>query len=91
MRPNNFARLMRRSSSYYRDRGVCTADLSNASWRKSSYSAANGNCVDVAWLRPGQIGVRDTKDREQGPVLIFTQREWKIFLAGVRVGKFNSI
>ena len=38
-------------------------------WVKSSYSFANGNCVEVAAL-PGAVAVRDSKD-PGGPVLTF--------------------
>ena len=31
-------------------------------WKKSSYSAANGNCVEVARVDGGHIGVRDSKN-----------------------------
>jgi Domain of unknown function (DUF397) len=34
------------------------------SWRKSSYSHANGgNCAEVGHVRQGMIVVRDTKNR----------------------------
>jgi Domain of unknown function (DUF397) len=57
-------------------------------WRKSSYSGnGGGNCVEVASLADGMIGVRDSKDPE-GPVLAFTAAEWRAFVAGVRAGEF---
>jgi hypothetical protein len=31
-------------------------------WKKSSWSAENGNCVEVAELPGNNIGVRDSKD-----------------------------
>ena len=40
-------------------------------WIKSSLSFANGNCVEVASLAGGEIGVRNSRDRG-GPVLRFT-------------------
>ncbi|MFD0899079.1 DUF397 domain-containing protein [Actinomadura sediminis] len=44
-------------------------DLSNATWRKSTYTGSNGgNCVELAAL-PGAVGVRDSKDPD-GPVLL---------------------
>jgi hypothetical protein len=58
------------------------------SWVKSSFSFANGNCVEVASLPQGGIGVRDSKNTE-GPILRFTPDEWNAFLGGVRNGEFD--
>ena len=64
-------------------------DLSNAIWRKSSYSGGNGgNCVEVAARQPGIIAVRDSKDPE-GPALSFTPQQWRSFIAEARDGEFN--
>jgi hypothetical protein len=57
-----------------------------SAWRKSSYSGCNGNCVEVAELRPDLIGVRDTKDAGCGPVLVFEAAAWKSFLKSVKNG-----
>lgn len=58
-----------------------------AVWRKS-VNSDSGGCVEVA--RSGdQIGVRDTKDKGSGPMLVFNHREWTAFLAGARVGEFE--
>ena len=62
---------------------------SDSRWLKSSLSFSNGNCVEVANLPNGEIGVRDSKD-SQGPVLRFTSDEWHAFLGGVRNGEFDS-
>ena len=61
----------------------------DSSWIKSSLSFSNGNCVQVASLPDGEIGVRDSKD-SKGPVLRFTSDEWHAFLGGVRNGEFDS-
>jgi hypothetical protein len=61
---------------------------SGTRWVKSSLSFSNGNCVEVASLPEGGIGVRDSKDSE-GPVLRFTPDEWQAFLGGVRNGEFD--
>ncbi len=60
-----------------------TGDLSAAAWRISSYSGANGDCVEVATNLPGTIAVRDSKDRG-GPVLVFTASAWESFLTGMK-------
>jgi hypothetical protein len=53
------------------------------SWKKSSYSAANGNCVEVACLRGGYIGVRDSKNVAT-PALGFTQANWRAFTREIK-------
>lgn len=60
-----------------------------SSWTKSSLSHANGNCVEVADLPGGQVGLRDSKNIS-GPVLRFPPEEWRAFLYGVRNGEFDS-
>ncbi len=51
-------------------------------WRKSSYSAYNGSCVETARL-PSSVLVRDSKDPD-GPRLEFTATQWRAFLAAVK-------
>ncbi len=62
---------------------------SGAKWIKSSLSFANGNCVEVADLADGSIGVRNSRNAA-GAVLRFTSDEWHAFLGGVRKGEFDS-
>jgi Domain of unknown function (DUF397) len=70
--------------------GPCgDAAVSGARWIKSSLSYANGDCVEVASLPDGTIGVRDSKDAE-GPILRFTSSEWHAFIGGVRNGEFDK-
>ena len=61
-----------------------------AVWAKSSLSFSNGNCVEVAELPGGSVGVRNSRDPE-GPVLRFTQDEWNAFLMGARLGEFDRL
>lgn len=58
-------------------------------WVKSSLSFSNGNCVEVASLGDGGVGVRNSRD-VTGPVLRFTPDEWHAFLGGVRNGEFDD-
>lgn len=58
-------------------------------WIKSTLSLAHGNCVEVAGLGGGGIGVRNSRDTG-GPVLVFTPDEWRAFLGGVRNGEFDA-
>ncbi|WP_141578662.1 DUF397 domain-containing protein [Actinomadura sp. WMMA1423] len=47
-------------------------DLTNATWRKSSYTGSNGgNCVELADAA-GAVAVRDSKDPD-GPVLLLNR------------------
>ena len=57
-------------------------------WVKSSLSFSNGNCIQVARLPGGTIGVRNSRDPD-GPVLKFTPVEWTAFLGGCRAGQFD--
>ncbi|MFE3442173.1 DUF397 domain-containing protein [Nocardia sp. NPDC059180] len=63
-------------------------DLSGARWFKSSRSDASKDCVEVAFLDAGVIGVRDSKNPTEG-ALVFCPDEWDAFTAGVAGGKFN--
>ncbi|MFH8789348.1 DUF397 domain-containing protein [Streptomyces roseoverticillatus] len=54
----------------------------NTTWRKSSYSLANGDCVEVASPLPQSIAVRDSKD-PQGPILGFAPTTWSAFVTTV--------
>lgn len=62
-------------------------ELTQATWRKSTYSTYNGACVGFAVLRDGLVGVRDTKDADPGRALLFTRAAWTEFLADLKSGK----
>lgn len=52
-------------------------------WKKSSYSGGTGgDCVEVG-VTPYAIGVRDTKNRAQGH-LIVSPRTWRTFITDIR-------
>jgi hypothetical protein len=61
-------------------------DLSNAKWRKSSFSGANNNCVEVGWNLPGIVAIRDSKNPD-GPVLAVTRSHWAALMAAVKAGE----
>ncbi|WP_109526500.1 MULTISPECIES: DUF397 domain-containing protein [Nocardia] len=65
-------------------------DLSGARWFKSSHSGGNDNCVEVAFLDGGKVGVRDSKKPGDG-ALLFTPSEWSAFVAGVGDGEFDRL
>ncbi|MFJ2111391.1 DUF397 domain-containing protein [Streptomyces sp. NPDC087850] len=54
-----------------------------ASWRKSSYSGDQGNCVEVADGLPGLTPIRDSKT-PGSPALLFTNNSWTTFLTTVK-------
>ncbi|MCP9947306.1 DUF397 domain-containing protein [Actinomadura madurae] len=51
-------------------------------WRKSSYSDAEGQCVEVA-AAPGIVAVRDSKDAD-GPHLMLPADAWRPLLAHLK-------
>ncbi|MEV6256290.1 DUF397 domain-containing protein [Nocardia sp. NPDC051911] len=63
-------------------------DLSAAEWFKSSRSQAGKECVEVAFLGEGLVGVRDSKN-PTGPALVFTPGEWNTFTTGITAGDFK--
>ncbi|WP_326687776.1 MULTISPECIES: DUF397 domain-containing protein [unclassified Streptomyces] len=59
-------------------------DLTAASWRTSTYSGGNNECVEVAINLPHSVPVRDTKNKGAGPILRIAHGSWAAFLAGLR-------
>jgi len=62
------------------------ADLSGASWRKSSFSGGNNECVELAH-RPDIAAVRDSKNIV-GPKIELSVRALSSFLTAVRTDGF---
>ena len=58
------------------------SDMTGMNWRKSTYSLANGNCVEVG---TGQalVAVRDSRDPD-GPTITVSPRAWIEFAEHVR-------
>ncbi|MGW1739483.1 DUF397 domain-containing protein [Nocardia sp. NPDC001965] len=59
-----------------------TNDLSHTAWFKSSFSGADKNCVEVAFLIDGAVGIRDSKN-PAGPALVVDPVAWDSFLDSV--------
>ncbi|MEU8202335.1 DUF397 domain-containing protein [Streptosporangium sp. NPDC049046] len=59
-------------------------DLTKATWRKSTFSGANGDCVEVADLGDA-VAVRDSKD-PSGPKLVFARNTWAAFVTDLKNG-----
>ncbi|MGK8487636.1 DUF397 domain-containing protein [Nocardia asiatica] len=66
-----------------------SADLSRVVWFKSSHSGTQADCVEVAFLNGGQVGVRDSKN-PTGSALVFAPSEWDAFTAAIQSGEFAS-
>jgi hypothetical protein len=61
----------------------------HAAWRKSSYSIANGDCVEAV-SRPGEVAVRDSKDPE-GKILRYSVGAWRAFVAKLKQSDLVSL
>ncbi|MEU7062913.1 DUF397 domain-containing protein [Streptomyces sp. NPDC046161] len=61
-------------------------DLSHMSWGKSSYSLADGDCVEVAHLCAGAVALRDSKNPDREP-LRFTAGAWLAFRHDIEAGE----
>jgi hypothetical protein len=57
-------------------------------WIKSSYSNSSANCVEIA-TDGHTVGVRDSKQNGDGPVLKFSRAEWAAFLRAGRAGELT--
>ncbi|WP_371855907.1 DUF397 domain-containing protein [Nocardia beijingensis] len=63
-------------------------ELSGAKWFKTSRSQAGKECVEVAFLTGGGVGVRDSKN-PTGSAQKFTPGAWDAFTAGIAHGAFE--
>jgi hypothetical protein len=64
------------------------ADLSGATWYKSSYSNHRAECVEIAAVA-GSIATRDSKN-PSGPALLFPATEWAAFVSGLNRGALGA-
>ncbi|QWF78385.1 DUF397 domain-containing protein [Amycolatopsis sp. CA-230715] len=70
-----------RKSSYSGTQGNCV-EVALPQWQKSSYSGTETECVEVA-VAPTAVGIRDTKDRTGGALLV-SPASWTAFLTAQR-------
>ncbi|MEV6149018.1 DUF397 domain-containing protein [Nonomuraea sp. NPDC052129] len=65
------------------------AELKTAAWRKATRSTGNGgDCLEVAPLSNGRVGIRDTETPEQAPFVVRAE-VWAAFVDGARNGEFD--
>ncbi|MCK7624609.1 DUF397 domain-containing protein [Streptomyces sp. RS10V-4] len=67
---------------------MSSVEAADAVWFKSSYSAGNGECVEVALLGD-TVAARDSK-QAGGPVVVSSAEGWRAFVAGVVEGAFRA-
>jgi hypothetical protein len=60
----------------------------HVSWRAAS-ACHQGSCVEVAQIG-GSVAVRDSKDPD-GPVLLYSRKEWLAFINGAKKGEFDDL
>ena len=63
--------------------------LAAAVWRKSSHSGSQGgNCVEVATVSEEATALRDSKNPEDGAIVI-SAIAWRGFLESVKLAEFD--
>lgn len=55
----------------------------STSWRKSSYSGHQGDCIEVADDPTSIVAIRDSKN-PHGPTLALPARAWAVFVSHVK-------
>ena len=53
-------------------------DEAVSGWRVATFTGGQGNCVEVG-NSATTVAVRDTKDRDGGPILRFPPSAWQVF------------
>ena len=59
-------------------------------WRKSTWSIANGQCLEAAILADGTLGVRDSTDNA-GTIARFAKGEWHTFIKDIKNGDYDAV
>lgn len=62
---------------------MSSSNTTSATWRKSTYSTAQGSCVETG-NAAGRILVRDTTQHGNGPVVSVSPQSWRRFTAVIR-------
>ncbi|MFF1477330.1 DUF397 domain-containing protein [Streptomyces sp. NPDC058301] len=64
---------------------IANASTLPVTWMKSSYSAAQSDCVETARLDTAHVAIRDSK-RPAGPALVVGRAVMQEFVDGLRGG-----
>jgi hypothetical protein len=59
-------------------------------WRKSTWSIANGQCIEVVALADGRLAVRDSMDKA-GSIAKFNESQWRRFTKEIKEGDFDAL
>jgi hypothetical protein len=64
--------------------------IHHLTWRKSTFSGQNGECVEMAQLPDGTTLVRNSNHPDAG-TLAFTRGEISAWLKGCKAGEFDDL
>jgi hypothetical protein len=67
---------------------VIVSDLAGARWRKSSFSGAGNDCVELAVVSVG-AAVRDSKNPDAGHIE-FANTGWGTFMGAIKDGRLDG-
>ncbi|MFI6816148.1 DUF397 domain-containing protein [Nonomuraea sp. NPDC050328] len=62
--------------------------VKSAEWRKATRSGDNGDCIEVALLKDGRVGLRDS-ERPDLPPYVVSSSVWAAFIDGAKKGEFD--
>lgn len=72
------------------ENGVQASVIPGVSWVKSRHSNADGNCVELAALPDGSVGMRNSRF-PHGPALILLRADISAFVADAKEGRFDML
>ncbi|MDX3073807.1 DUF397 domain-containing protein [Streptomyces sp. NPDC088354] len=70
--------------------GMRALDLGTEGWHKPWSGGNGGSCVEAMKLADGRVALRQSTDPE-GPALIYTDLEIKMFIQGAKDGKADFL